>query len=125
MRPRLFSRGGLRSIGPAARTETTLQCGPGSSAGEDRDLFNWITRQHKASMRPRLFSRGGPERWGAIQIRGSGFNAAPALQPGRTFFDWWTAMDAEKLQCGPGSSAGEDASHEPALDAFPCASMRP
>src|SRR5579884_1173993 len=84
MRPRLARRGELVSLLLSSLTVKSLQCGPGSLAGEN-----------SASVCLESSS-------------GRSFNAAPARSPGRTNISSLFLEAATKLQCGPGSLAGEN-----------------
>src|SRR5579884_1423797 len=112
MRPRLARRGEPLSVPPDNGPVEELQCGPGSLAGEN--LVGQFAGRRKvwASMRPRLARRGELVDPSLPPKNAGSFNAAPARSPGRTILAPKNGGRKGRLQCGPGSLAGENAPPE-------------
>ncbi len=112
MRPRLGSRGELRSTPLALAPSSSLQCGHGSGAVENRGARDTEGAVGVTSMRPRLGSRGEP---GAPLGRLEILDPLALLQCGHgsgAVENKCAGMLAEhvgKLQCGHGSGAVENA----------------
>src|SRR5262249_7166723 len=86
-----------------------LQCGHGSKAVENIVGVTESAAEPDASMRPRLEGRGEPGGcWIHTARIWSGFNAATARRPWRTFAFLLILLTRPVLQCGHGSKAVEN-----------------